>query len=181
MKKRVLVILIVILSILSLFLLIYPHLEFRINNKLILFRYTDIVPEIDEHTCYDDSYSYVKSRDISIIHYDAKKYFFFYIITLEYKEGNICDTEYLLEETYIENFINNAEIIYNDNNINLEKLIYNKTPIVGNKRYVGNDYQNFITYKLDGKYNILYIFYIDELLVIQVGYSDEGPKFIAYK
>ena len=38
-----------------------------------------------------------------------------------------------------------------------------------------------IDYVLDGKYETLYVFYVDDLLVIQVGFSDEGPKFIAYK
>ena len=36
-------------------------------------------------------------------------------------------------------------------------------------------------YKLDGEYKEMYIFYNDDLLIIQIGLSDEGPKFIAYK
>lgn len=43
--------------------------------------------------------------------------------------------EYLLEESYIREFINNAKIIENVDNLNIEKLIKGKTPIVGNKSY----------------------------------------------
>ena len=60
-------------------------------------------------------------------------------------------------------------------------MMLRKTAIVGNKRYFGDDYNNSIDYVLDGKYETLYVFYVDDLLVIQVGFSDEGPKFIAYK
>jgi len=112
---------------------------------------------------------------------DFKKILFFYKITLEYENGNLCDYEYVLEEEYITNFIDNANIKSNLNNINIEKLIKDKTAIIGNTRYLGNDYENYIEYILDGKHEILYVFNVDDLLVIQVGYSDEGPKFIAYK
>ena len=64
---------------------------------------------------------------------------------------------------------------------NLKKLIADKEAIVGNTRYTGNDYETSMDYTLNGEYQTLYIFYIDDVLVIQVGHSDEGPKFIAYK
>ena len=34
---------------------------------------------------------------------------------------------------------------------------------------------------INGKYETMYTFYVDDLLVIQVGLRDEGAKFIAYK
>lgn len=181
MKKKILIIGIILLVVLSVLLLIYPTIEFKNNGKLILFRYNDMITEFDDYTCYDDSYSYNEKRNISIHEIDINKYFIFYVITLEYTEGNICSTEYLLEETYIDNFIKNAKIKYNENNIDIAKLIEGKTAIIGNKRYLGNDYLRSIDYILDGVHNTLYVFYIDDLLVIQVGLSDEGPKFIAYK
>jgi len=46
---------------------------------------------------------------------------------------------------------------------------------------LGNEYDKAIYYVLDGKSEVMYVFYVDDLLIIQVGYSDEGPKFIAYK
>jgi hypothetical protein len=63
----------------------------------------------------------------------------------------------------------------------LATLIIDKKAIVGNKKYFGNDYLNSIEYILDGKEEIMYLYYLDDLLVIQVGLSDEGPKYIAYK
>ena len=112
---------------------------------------------------------------------DFKKILFFYKITLEYEEGNLCDYEYYLEEEYINTFIKNAKIKENNKNIDIAKLIEGKTAIEGNTRYTGNDYETFISYVLEDRHEILYVFYVDDLLVIQVGLSDEGPKFIAYK
>ena len=77
--------------------------------------------------------------------------------------------------------IMNKALIYNSHNINLSSLIEGKTPIVSNTRYLGNDYSTSIGYILDGKEETMYIFYKDDLLIIQVGLSDEGPKYIAYK
>ena len=56
-----------------------------------------------------------------------------------------------------------------------------KKAIIKNKRYTGNEYDKGIFYQLDGKYEELYVFYVDDLLVIQVGSPDELPKFIAYE
>lgn len=128
-----------------------------------------------------ESVAYNEEHDISITSFNIKKYFIFYIITLKYEKGNLCDTEYLLEENYIENFINNAEILYNPLSINIESLIEDKTAIVGNTRYLENDYETYINYKLDGRYEVMYVFYKDDLLIIRVGYPDETTKFIAYK
>ena len=103
------------------------------------------------------------------------------MIKLNYKKGNICASEYLLEEDYINDFLDRAVINENVNNIDVSNLIEGKSAIVSNKKYFGNDYSNGIWYQLDGKEEVMYIFYVDDLLVIQVGYSDEGAKFIAYK
>ena len=93
----------------------------------------------------------------------------------------MCSTEWQLEEEYITNFINNAEIIENENNLDIEKLIKEKKAIVSNTRYTGNEYDTSIFYKLDGKEDIMYVFYQDDLLILQVGSPDEATKFIAYK
>ena len=177
MKKA----LIIVLSIIIGLLIIYPFVEIDTGKKIIQFKYNYDINEFDEVTCYDDGYSYNKKRNISITEIDFKKFLFFHVITVSYQKGNICDTEFYLEESYITDFINNSEIIYNEKNINIEELIKDKEAITGNKRYNGNDYDTFIEYKLNNKYEIMYIFYIDDLLVIQIGHSDEGPKYIAYK
>ena len=176
MKKIILIIGVLIISLIALF-----NIELKKDNKIIFLSFTDILEKYDEVTCYDEGVSYDKKEDISITNIDITKILFFYKVTLEYEKGNLCDYEYVLEEEYIKDFLANATIKENNSNIDLEKLIKNKTPIVSNKRYIGNDYDKSISYILNNKENILYIFYVDDLLVIQVGLSDEGPKFIAYK
>ena len=151
------------------------------NNKLIFISYRDDISEFEDDFCYHESITYNKKRDISIKEFNIKKYFIFYLYSLEYEKSNLCETEWQLEEEYITNFINNAEITYNPSDINIEALIKDKTPVVSNTRYLGNDYETVINYKLDNKYEEMYIFYKDDLLIIQVGNPDETTKFIAYK
>ena len=167
--------------ILFLFLLIYPFIEIDTGKKIIVFGYNDDVSKYEDVSCYDESYFYVEDKDISINNFTFSKFLFFYIITLDYEEGNVCETEYLLEEEYINNFLENAVILENENNIDLSKLIEGKKAIVSNKKYFGNDYKSSIYYKLDEEEQVMYIFYVDDLLVIQVGNTDEGCKFIAYR
>lgn len=181
MKKKLFIILGIVLVIILAGLAIYPMVEFYKGDKLYVFTYKEDWSEWEENMCYNESYSYNEERDISIHGWEFKEFLFFKWFVLDYKEGNVCDTEYLLEKEYIERVIKEAEIIDNEDNIDLEELIKGRNAIVGNKRYLGNEYDVGMTYKLDDKYEILYIFYLDDLLVIQVGNSDEGPKYIAYE
>lgn len=179
--KKILIFSITFIFIITLGLIIYPKIEIMKKGKLIKFAYNEDLSLFAGDSCYDESYYYNEKRDISIYNFHTQKFLFFYKITYEYKDGNICETEYLLEEEYITNFINNAIIEYNEHNIDLASLIDGKKAIVGNKKYLGNDYEKSIGYILDGEHDVLYIFYVDDMLIIQVGLSDEGPKFIAYK
>lgn len=180
-KKFVIVFIVFILIIIGIYFCL-PWFEFRKDNKLYVFFKEEGYGEFEDNLCFNESVSYNEKRDISITDWENKKIFLgLYLITLEYEEGNLCDTEYVLEESYIENIILNAEVIENNNNIDLEKLVSSKSAIVGNKRYLGNNYDNEMYYILDGKYEVLYVFYVDDLLVIQVGFSDEGARYIAYK
>jgi len=181
MKNKNRKVLLILSMFIILFLIIYPLIEIDLNGKIIKFSYSGDISEFEENPCYDENYFYNEKRNISVHNFGFNKILFFHIITLEYEQGNVCDTEYLLKEDYIQNIIDNAVITYNDNNIDLAKLIDGKTAIVSNTRYHGEHHNNVIEYILDGKEEILFIFYVDDLLVIQVGLSDEGPKFIAYK
>lgn len=181
MNKKFISIIYIIFLLLILILVVYPFVEIDTGNKIIQFRYSDSIEEFDRYTCYDDSYSYNEERNITVTNIDFKKFMFFHVIIVGYDEGNKCSTEFYLDENYIEDYIENAEIKYNDSNIDIEKLIENRKPITGNVRYTGNDYLNAVWYILNGKEEVLYVFYVDDLLVIQVGLSDEGPKFIAYE
>lgn len=177
MKKKLIIFFIILLSIL--FLL--PLIKIDKNNKLMFISYSDDISKFEDQFCYHESITYYKKRDISIKKFSIKKYFIFYLYNLEYEKGNLCKTEWQLEEEYITNFINNAEIIDNEHNISIKDLIKDKTKVVSNTRYLGNDYEISISYKLDNKYEEMYIFYKDDLLIIQVGNPDETTKFIAYK
>ena len=181
MKKKGIIIIAVILAMITLCLIVYPQVEFTHNGRLIRLSYSDDLTEYEENASYDETFFYYEKRDISLKTFDIKKFLCFYVISMEYETGNLADTQFLLEEEYIENFLKNAVITDNEKNIDLGKLIEGKTAIVDSKRYHGNDYETAIYYKLDNKEDVMYIFYIDDLLVLQIGHSDEGPKYIAYK
>ena len=181
MKKKVLIVLVTVVLLISFILVVLPNIVIYDDNEVTFISYSDDISRFGDVGCYDESYYYYEDLDISIYNFEVEKKGFLYFITLEYEEGNICETEYVLEESYIKKFLSDAVIEENNNNIDLEKLISNKKAIIGNTKYFGNEYDNAIYYTLDGKENVMYIFYVDDLLVIQVGYSDEGPKFIAYK
>ena len=181
MKKKIWIPIVIILVIIGFFLIIYPTVEIQTDKKLIAFRYTEDITEFETEISYNENYTYYADRDITIKNFDFKKFLFFHVISMEYEEGNFCDTQFVLEEDYIRDFLERAEIEENVNNLDIAKLIEGKEAIVGNTRYLGNDYENGIFYVLDGKYEELYVFYVDDLLVIQVGSPDESPKYIAYR
>lgn len=176
MKKILMVIGIIIFT----FILI-PFVEIRKDNKLVFIKYKEDFSYFEDNTCYHENVSYNKKRNISITNINIKKYFIFYLYKLEFKEGNLCDTEYLLEESYIKDFIDNAKITYNSHNIDIKPLIKGRKAIVSNTRYLDNNYETFINYKLNNKTEVMYVFYQDDLLILQVGSPDETTKFIAYK
>lgn len=180
MKKKIILFIICFLILIShLFL---PLLSFKLEDKIIVFRYNDDFSEFETNSCYSESYSYNEKWDVSIYNWDVQKIAFgFYMISLSYDEGNVCRFEYVLEEEYIGKFLLETEIEYNDKNIDIANLIRDKEAIVGNTKYFGNDYDTAIYYVLEGRHEVMYIFYVDDLLVFQVGNSDEGPRFIAYK
>ena len=106
---------------------------------------------------------------------------FFHVIELSYIKGDARKTQFILDETYINDWLENAVIIDNSDNIDLKNLIEGKTAIIGNKRYSATDSKSAIFFEFNGKEDEMYIFYADDLLVIQVGSPDESPKYIAYK
>lgn len=188
MKKIILIILTIILIIIGIFLCIYPHIEFYYKNHLYMMSYSndwvesEDLKELEEEMCYDESYSYNKKRNISIKNWEYNNFLFFKWFKINYQDGNICATEFLLKESYIKNFLENAQIKSNDDNIDLSKLIQGKKAIISNKKYSLNDNKSYIGYILDGKYNEMFISKSkDGLIVIRVGSTDEGPKYIAYK
>lgn len=172
-----------ILFLIGLFLVIYPHMEIQTEDKLIAFRYSDDISEFEDEVSLDECYSYYADRDITIVGFDFEKLLCFYVLLLDYEEGNLIETQYILEESYIQDFLENAIIEYNEQNIDVAKLIEGKKAIVSNTRYIPSDYDKTpsISYILHEQYEIMFIYEVDGLLVLQVGYPDEGPKYIAYQ
>jgi hypothetical protein len=169
------------LTVFAAFLMSFPHFRFDTGKKLIVCNYDGDFSEYEENASYNELYFYYEELDISIRTFNVKKFLFFHTVHMEYITGDFRETQFVLPEAYIKDFLKNAKITENEKNINLSELIKGKTAIVGNTRYLGNEYNDGILYKLNGEYEELFIFYVDDLLVIQVGSPDELPKFIAYK
>ena len=181
MRRKKLILIFISLVIVCAVLAFYPAIEIQTKDKLIAFRYSDDISEFEDEMAYNEVCVYYADRDISIKNFEFKRFLFFHVIIMEYIEGNFCDTQFVLEEDYIRYFLNNAEIKSNDNNLDIAALIEGREAVVENTRYLGNDYVNAIYYVLDGRYEEMYVFYSDDLLIIQVGSPDEGPRYIAYK
>lgn len=161
--------------------LIYPNITFKKDGKLYACRFTDDFSEFEENASYNELYFYYEKQDVSLKTFDVKNFLCFYLFTFEYVEGDARETQFVLEEKFIGYWLKNAEIKENDSQIDIAELIKDKTAVVGNTRYLGNEYDKSITYVLDGKWETLYVFESEGLTVIQVGSPDELPKFIAYK
>lgn len=191
MKKKVFVIIAIAAVLIAAGLLIYPHITIQQENQLIACRYSDDLSEFESQVSADERYTYYADKDVTWTGFDFQKYGPFYVLTFDIQPGNLIEGMYLLEETYISSFLDRAviDVVEKDyKEVELTKddiaaMLYGKTAIVSNQRYTCPDYDAAyrIYYQLDDTENIMYIFEADGLLAIQVGYSDEGPKFIAYE
>ncbi|MDD5888346.1 MAG: hypothetical protein PUC82_02535 [bacterium] len=179
-KKRIFIIIGIILLTICLALIIYPHIEYQKNGKLYVYSYSEDYTSWEENSCYDDGVSYNKKRNITIKNIELKEFLFFKLFIMDYEDGNLCEKEYYLSENYIKKVIKNAHIIENEHNINLDELIKNKIALELNRRYSLPDNYDVITYKISSKIENMFIYNIENLLVIQIGFSDENPKYIAY-
>lgn len=183
-KKEIKILLIILISftiLLGAVFVVYPRIEFRKDGKLYVCSLSDDFSEFEENASYNELFFYNEERDISIKTFDVKSFLFFHLFTFEYEEGDLRETQFILEKDFIDYWIKNAKIEENTNNIDIAQIISGKEAIVSNTRYSGNDYENSIFYTLDGKEETLYVFECDGLTVIQVGSPDESPKYIAYK
>lgn len=180
--NKKLTIFVVCIVLLSLHLII-PWLEFDYNNKIYMFSHTDMYYEFEDEYCYSENVAYDEEKQISVTGWDFKKVpFGFYMFIYEYEKGNLCEKEYVLEESYIKHFLEDAKIDKDSDDVDLKELIKGKKAIVSNTRYPWNDDYKWIGYELDGKHEEMFISTNEDgLLIIQVGASDEGPKYIAYE
>jgi len=189
-KKKGFIIL-TLLAVLATGLLIYPHITIETEDRLIAFRYSDDTSEFETEISADECYTYYEDRDVTWSSFDFKKFGPFYVLVFDTEQGNTIQSKYALDPEYMDQFLADAvieavekdykEILFTKDDI--ASMIAGKTPVEGGGRYSCHDYDaaTRIYYSLDGVENFMSIFEADDLLVIQVGYSDEGPKFIAYE
>lgn len=173
----------VIILVLAFALLFIDKIKITVGNEI---RYVSLSSDVlwledNSITCYDDGFTYLKDKGITIKNIDFKKVGFLWYHRITFEEGNLCDYEFYIEEKDFLYLITKGEVISNEDNLDLSKMIKGKEAIVGNTRYPWEDDYKFIQYKLDDKYYELYITEREELLVIQIGNSDESPKYIAYR
>ena len=180
-RKTIIISLFACVLIIGLIVLIYPNIEFKRDGKLYVCSLTDDFSEFEENLSYNELYFYNERHDISLKNFRVNNFLCFYIFTFDYVEGDVRETQFVLEEEFIDYWLKNAEIKENESNIDIAQIIENKTAIVSNKRYLGNEYNKSITYVLDGEWETLYVFESEELTIIQVGSPDESPKYIAYR
>ena len=119
MKRVIIIVLTVIFLLIAVLFIAYPHIEFKTKDKLIRFSYSDDFSEYDDNHSYNELYAYNEKHDVSIKSFDVKKFLFFYVIEMEYIPGDFREVQFILEESYIENFIKNAKICENDKDIDI--------------------------------------------------------------
>lgn len=89
-------------------------------------------------TCYDESYFYDADLDITIIKYYVEKSFPFNKIHLKYNHGNYCENEYVLDNNWLNEFIDKAQI----NEVEIKKcIIKNDTVDCDNKNIINEDFK----------------------------------------
>ncbi|MBQ5900649.1 MAG: hypothetical protein UHE86_01860 [Acutalibacteraceae bacterium] len=180
MKKRILFLAVPIVLII-IFLLVYPNIEIKTENALIALRYSDDISEFDMYGTADETSFYYEKYDISLYDFEVNNFLFFHKITMKYKDGDMRESQFLLKAEYIENLLKNWQITENEGNIDITKMLYGKTAIEQNKRIPFDSFTNSIYYVLDGEENVMHIGEKDGQVLIQIGNSDEGPKYIVYE
>lgn len=135
----------------------------------------------DSITCYDESYTYMKDRDITVDSINIKKVWFLWYHRYTFREGNVCEYEFFIDEKDFLYMITKGEVIENEDKVDLIKMIKGKEAITGNKRYSLEENRKFIMLKVEDEEKEIYVDEVDGLVIIQIGNTDEGPKYIAYK
>lgn len=180
---KVFITIFVILAILVFSLLFIDKIKITSGNEIRYISLDSDVSWIDDNsiTCYDESYTYLKDRDVSINSINSKKVWFLWYHRLTFKEGNVCEYEFFIDEKDFLYMITKGEVIENEDKLDLTKMIKGKEAITGNKKYDLEEDRKFIMLKVDGEEKEIYVNERESLLVIQIGNTDEGPKYIAYK
>ncbi len=180
--KYIILSIVAMICLIALTVIIYPNIEFKKDGKLYACRFSDDFSEFEQNPSVNEQYFYNEKHDVSLKTFNVKNFLCFYLFTFDYVEGDARKTMFVLDEEFINYWLENAQIEENSDNVDIRKLIEGKSAIVGNKRYSNeNDDGKYIFYKLDGKWDEMCVFESEGLLVIRIGSVDESPKYIAYK
>ena len=191
MTKKRYIPLAVILFIMAAVLLIYPHIIIQSGDLIIACRYSDDISQFETEVSADENYVYWEEKDVTWSGFDVKKFGPFHLIYLETEPGNTIASKYALDPGYMDQFLANAVIDVVEKDYNevdftvddVEAILADKSPVDSGDKYTCPDYDTAyrIYYTLVEEETIMYLYEVDDLLVVQVGYPDEGPKYIAYR
>ena len=173
----------IIIAVLVFSLLFIDKIKITVGNEIRYISLDSDVSWIDEDsiTCYDESYTYLKNKDITIKDIDLKEIGFLWYYKLTFEEGNVCEYEFYIDEKDFLYMISKGEVVENEDNLDLVQMIKGKKAIVENKKYSWEEDYKYIGLNIDGEYKEIYVTEREDLIVIQIGNSDEAPKYIAYK
>ena len=179
--KSIIMMLVALILVIVAVVVVYPKIEFTRSGKLYACRFSDDFSEFEENPSYNERYFYNERHDISLHHFEASHFLWFYVLSFDYVEGDFRQTQFMLEADYIDYWLQHAVIEENESHLDVAAIIANKTAIVSNSRYLGNEYDRYIAFVLDGQWDTLSVFESDGFTVIQVGSPDECPRYIAYR
>jgi hypothetical protein len=144
-------------------------------------------------SCYDEGYFYVEKDDVTIMRTSIEDKFLFNKISVEYYIGNYCENEFVLDENWSQDFLNNAdiyEIKMNEKDLDIE-IIKNRIRTFidnnireENKNIISiNDYKDIINiyYNLNNKSYHLSILKYNGYIAFVIVDPDDHQKNAIYK
>ena len=180
MKKRTLFFAVLFILIAA-FFIVYPQIEIKTENVLIALRYSDDISEFDTLATADETYFYNENHDISLYDFEIDNFLVFHKITMKYKDGDMRKKQFSIEPEHIENLLKNWQITENEGDVDVAEMLEGKKAIQQNERIPFDNFTHSIYYVFDGEENVMHIGEKNGQVLIQIGNSDEGPKYIAYE
>ena len=103
--KKLIVSLVALAAVIGAVLIVFPNIEIRPTATLYVCQYSDSFGEFEENPSYNERYFYNEKRDISIDKMEVRSVLFCHVLELKFVEGDKRETQFVLEEDYIKNFI----------------------------------------------------------------------------
>lgn len=142
-------------------------------------------------SCYDESVFYDSKNDISITKYKINKNSFFNEITIKYDKGNLCATEYVLDDDYLVMFDNikviDSYIYKNNKKKEFNKLINLVLDINLFNRVTKNEVSNYddgykieVNYTYEEKGYSMMVYNSDRYLVVEIVDNNDAHRYAYY-